>query len=41
LIAIIEANNMNDGVKQFVVLLIVVSTFVILAKIIAGELALF
>jgi hypothetical protein len=32
---------MNDGVKQFVVLLIVVSTFVILAKIIAGELALF
>jgi len=32
---------MNDGTKQFVVLLIVVSTFVILAKIIAGELALF
>jgi hypothetical protein len=32
---------MNDGIKQFVVLLIVVSTFVILAKIIAGELALF
>ena len=32
---------MNDGAKQFVVLLIVVSTFVILAKIIAGELALF
>jgi hypothetical protein len=32
---------MNDGVKQFVVLLIVVSTFVILAKILAGELALF
>lgn len=32
---------MNDGVKQFVILLIVVSTFVILAKILAGELALF
>ncbi len=32
---------MNDGVKQFVVLLIVVSTFVILAKILAGALALF
>jgi hypothetical protein len=32
---------MNDGAKQFVALLIVVSTFVILAKIIAGELALF
>jgi len=32
---------MNDGVKQFFVLLIVVSTFVILAKILAGELSLF
>ena len=32
---------MNDGIKQFVVPLIVVSTFLILAKFIAGELALF
>ena len=32
---------MNDNVKQFTVLLIIVSTFVVLAKILVGELALF
>ena len=32
---------MNDEVKQFFILLIVVSTFVILAKILAGKLSLF
>jgi hypothetical protein len=33
--------KMNDGAKQFIAILIVVSTFVILAKILVGELVLF
>ena len=33
--------KMNDGAKQFIVILIVVSTLVILAKILVGELVLF
>jgi hypothetical protein len=32
---------MNNGTRQFIALLIVVSTLVVLAKILAGELALF
>ncbi len=32
---------MNDGAKQFIAILIVVSTLVILAKILVGELVLF
>ena len=32
---------MNDGLKQFVILLIVVSSFVILAKILAGDIVIF
>jgi len=32
---------MNEGIKQFITLLIVVSTIIILAKIISGELILF
>ncbi len=33
--------KMNDGAKQFIAILIVVSTLVILAKILVGELVLF
>jgi len=32
---------MNDGTRQFIAILIVVSTLVILAKILVGEVALF
>jgi hypothetical protein len=32
---------MNEGLKQFIALLIAISTFIILAKMLAGELVLF